>query len=204
MYTVYVNDCPLRFAHEAPPDAPALTLRYSGKTKLLLQVIGTLEGGRNPHGAVLLSPQPEKMWLDFQNLFTIIEAAGGAVLNQERLLCIYRRGSWDLPKGKLDAGENAQQAALREVEEETGVRSLSLGKQLPSTYHTYRTGKGKPILKPTYWFEMQTSQEALIAQSEEDIELAQWVALSDLGEVYEGMYKSLRVVVDALRAGHEG
>ncbi len=198
MYTVYVNDSPLRFGESPATEAPELTLRYNGKAKFLLQIIGTLEGGRNPEGAFVYADEPERLWQDFQRLYEIVPAAGGAVINDGRLLCIYRRGSWDLPKGKIDDGELQDAAALREVSEETGIQQLKLMRELPTTFHTYRSKKGIRVLKPTYWYEMQTLEENLIPQTTEDIERAEWVSLRSLAEVRSGMYPSLHVIVDSV------
>ena len=200
MYTAYVNDSPLRIAARGAsvPGAPELTLRYRGGAKFLLQLIGTLEGGRHPEGALLTAEDPEVAWADFQKLYKLVPAAGGAVVNDGRLLCIYRRGSWDLPKGKIDDGEGERDAAVREVQEETGLRDVEITRELPVTYHTYKTGKGKRILKPTFWYEMQTTQESLVPETEEDIEEARWVSPKEMAEVRAGMYRSLQPVVDAL------
>ncbi len=198
MYTVYINDSPLRFSAVAPIDKPALTLRYNGKAKFLLQVIGTLEGGRNPAGALILDEEPERVWKAFQELYEVVPAAGGAVINDGRLLCIYRRGSWDLPKGKIDEGERQDAAALREVTEETGISQLKLVRELPTTYHTYLSRKYKRILKPTYWYEMHTTQENLVPEAEEDIERAEWVAVDRLGDVRQAMYPSLHAIIDSV------
>jgi len=50
---------------------------------------------------------------------------------------IFRRGKWDLPKGKLDKGETLEQCAVREVREETGLKKIKLQSPLMTTYHTY-------------------------------------------------------------------
>lgn len=202
MYTVFVNDCPLRIADASPAAAPELTLRYNGKAKFLLQVIGTLEGGRHPDGALVLHPDPAAVWTELRSLYKEIEAAGGAVHHGSNLLCIYRRGSWDLPKGKIDAGETPSQTALREVTEETGLVDLALGQPLPTTYHTYRSPKGKRILKPTYWFAMTTKQTQLVPQTEEDIEEARWVPVAELDKIRAASYRSLWPVFEA--AQHQG
>ena len=76
-----------------------------------------------------------------------IQAGGGLVENELReVLFIFRRGKWDLPKGKLDRGETLEQCAIREVEEETGVRQLNLVRFLLITEHEY-VERGKKILK---------------------------------------------------------
>ena len=76
-------------------------------------------------------------------------AAGGIVV-RDRLVAVIHRpkyDDWSFPKGKLDPGESFEDAALREVEEETGLR-CSLGRELPST--EYRDSKGRPKLV-RYW-----------------------------------------------------
>ena len=82
-----------------------------------------------------------------------IEAAGGVVLRAGEdgyEVCMVHRpryGDWTLPKGKLDADETFEEAALREVEEETGLR-CELGQELQSTHYT--DAKGRPKLV-RYW-----------------------------------------------------
>jgi 8-oxo-dGTP diphosphatase len=76
-------------------------------------------------------------------------AAGGVVLRDGEVAVVHRPkyDDWSLPKGKLDPGEGFEEAALREVEEETGLR-CELGRELPST--EYRDAKGRPKLV-RYW-----------------------------------------------------
>jgi 8-oxo-dGTP diphosphatase len=78
-----------------------------------------------------------------------VKAAGGVVTDGGRVALIHRPkyDDWTLPKGKLDPGEDFEQAALREVEEETGMR-CRLGRELPST--KYRDAKGRRKLV-RYW-----------------------------------------------------
>ena len=78
----------------------------------------------------------------------VVQAAGGVVSRRgedgrPEVLLVHRPryDDWTFPKGKLEPGETHEQAALREVEEETGFR-CDLGRELPST--SYQDGKGRP------------------------------------------------------------
>lgn len=180
MYKIYINETPLHLTSTAerllsgPPDSKNLVLRYAGKRKFLLSVIDQLEKTRRFEKVVVFSENLENLWSDFQSAFKLIHAAGGVVFNQQhQALLIFRRGYWDLPKGKIDDGETPGKAAIREVQEETGLARLTLGPHLLDTWHTYEQG-GKRILKTTHWFLMQTDQLSLIPQQEEDIEQAVW------------------------------
>src|SRR4249919_1544763 len=84
----------------------------------------------------------------------IIKAGGGLVKNEKKeILFMFRRGKWDLPKGKLDPGESIEECAVREVVEETGLKKVELKHFLVTTYHTY-TENGKHILKESHWYNM--------------------------------------------------
>lgn len=79
-----------------------------------------------------------------------VEAAGGLVVDDDGRVALVHRpkyDDWTLPKGKLDRGESFEDAALREVEEETGLR-CELGRELGST--RYRDSRGRPKLA-RYW-----------------------------------------------------
>ena len=133
----------------------------------------------------------------FNSIFTRVEAAGGIVRNaKEEYLFIKRLGFWDLPKGKLHKKEPAAECALREVTEETGLKNLTLSRQLQSTYHIYTDRKGKEILKETYWFEMRCNEDQeLIPQLEEDITEVKWFAADELNIPLENTYASLRLLL---------
>ena len=119
----------------------------------------------------------------FFEQFSIIKAGGGLVRNNdEEILLIFRRGKWDLPKGKLDKNESLEDCALREVSEETGLRQIELGKQIATTYHTY-VERGTLILKESHWFGMTASgSELLIPQTEEGISDILWAKKDNLAE----------------------
>ena len=121
--------------------------------------------------------------------FKYIEAAGGLVYNDEgACLFIYRRDKWDLPKGKIDAGELPIEAAKREVEEECGVVVKAVNELLAETYHLYSLKK-KVVFKKTYWYSMAVSgKPKLIPQAEEDITEACWLSKNQLDEVQSNSY----------------
>ena len=130
-------------------------------------------------------------------LKTII-AAGGLVFNEKNeLLMIYRRGKWDLPKGKLDEGERIEDCAVREVMEETGLKEITRGALLTISYHTYfDKWVGEEVIKETHWYKMTASSEqSLIPQIEEDIELIRWVSGTALEECLQDSYENIVEVV---------
>lgn len=127
------------------------------------------------------SSEPEKLFKNLFKDFDEISAAGGVVVNSGRILLIKRFGFWDLPKGKLEIGEEPGFCALREVREECGLNNdLNIVKELSPTYHVYDYG-GQSILKKTYWFKMESSFSGkLIPQLEEDILECLWVPIEKI------------------------
>ncbi len=133
----------------------------------------------------------------FFSPFHIIEAAGGLVLNSNKeILFIFRRGKWDLPKGKMEAGETPEICAEREIEEETGVNQLQLIHKIIDTYHIYEE-KGLQILKKTYWFYFTTNFEGTPQpQIEEDISSISWIGKKNLELPLSNTYDSIIDVID--------
>ena len=203
MYIIYINETPLYLVER--PGEPGLDLgptvllgRYTGKPRFLLHYVDTLEKTDKYTAVILFSPDLPRLIADFEGRFKVIEAAGGLVRNASgEGLFIFRRGHWDLPKGKIDPGETKKQAAVREVQEETGIGQIELGKRLTTTYHTYRNRKNKRVLKRTYWYRMTTTDTTLIPQTEEDIETARWWPVADYARLSGPMYANIRVVVEA-------
>jgi len=132
------------------------------------------------------------MWDDFCARFQLIEAAGGVVTNSKKqVLWIRRNDKWDLPKGKVEVGEQIQEAAVREVKEECGLTSIRLGVLLGVTYHIYSC-KDVNVLKKSFWFSMSCpAQQDLIPQLEEGITEVVW-ADAALHQMYlENTYASI-------------
>jgi len=178
------------------PDKVTYVAPYMGKKKVLRQYLDLLDKNRNVRAVVLYHPDLELLWSDFKDCFKVLEAAGGYVQNaQDELLVFYRRASWDLPKGKIDPGETPEQAAVREVQEETGLVNVTLGSFLAYTYHTYLL-KNQRILKKTWWYRMKTTETLLVPQTEEDIEEIHWVEPKGWLESGVVVYPNIREVIE--------
>jgi 8-oxo-dGTP pyrophosphatase MutT (NUDIX family) len=148
------------------------------------------------HAGVFYHPSLEELKKAFYKKFALVPAAGGLVQNEkDEVLMIFRRGKWDLPKGKLDNGEKLEDCAVREVEEETGLQKIKLISSLTITYHTYYEG-ARFILKESHWYKMKVSgEQKLIPQTEEDIQEIKWVKPSELKKYFKDSFPS---VVDVL------
>jgi 8-oxo-dGTP pyrophosphatase MutT (NUDIX family) len=131
--------------------------------------------------------------------FHWIHAGGGLVRNEKNeVLLIFRRGKWDLPKGKLDKGETIEHCAVREVMEETGLPSAQIEKPLCITWHIYQEGSSF-ILKQTDWFVMKVpGSPALIPQQEENITDIAWVAANNLETYQQNTFPSVKEVLGLL------
>ncbi len=200
MYKIYINGTPLFLQSAAQVQTATseceLVTRYPGKPKFLLNYADMLEKGKRFDAVTLYADDLEQLFKDFAAHYKLIEAAGGVVFNTDhKALLIFRRGFWDLPKGKIDAGETKETAALREVQEETGLKNLQLIDFLTETYHTYKENKTR-ILKRTYWYMMRTDEMELTPQTEEDIEQAVWVELSAFLKEEDRMYGNIRDVLE--------
>lgn len=150
--------------------------------------------------AVLLHPDPEYFFRLFRQAFMPVKAAGGVVLSEGLLLFIFRNGKWDLPKGKMEPGEQQEETALREVAEETGITGHRIVRSLPDTWHIYRSPhpekKEQWILKTTFWYEMEyAGKREGVPQREEGITQVKWIPVAELGEVIANTYESLKQII---------
>lgn len=125
--------------------------------------------------------------------YEFVQAAGGIVEQDGQILMIYRLKKWDLPKGKRDNKEKIENTALREVEEECGIK-VQLKKKICNTYHTYKRN-GKNILKKTFWFSMECLDDKNISpQVEENIEEVRWMTPNEVHSALFNTYPSIRQV----------
>jgi ADP-ribose pyrophosphatase YjhB (NUDIX family) len=150
------------------------------------------------HAGVYFNSNLQELKKAFFKKFTIVNAAGGFVLNEKNeVLMMFRRGKWDLPKGKLDKGERLRQCAVREVEEECNVSGLKITAPLTVTYHTYRH-KGRIVLKETRWYRLSCSRwKNAKPQTEEDILEVKWMTRAQVRKAMKNSYASVRFLVEA-------
>ena len=150
------------------------------------------------HAGVFFHKDLEELKEAFFKKFTLIKAAGGFVLNENNeVLMMFRRGKWDLPKGKMDKKETFEECAIRETEEETGLKNIKLLSPLITSYHTYHEGS-KYVLKETKWFTMKVSgEQKLIPQAAEQISKLEWVGKNDLKEYLQNSFPSVNDVLVA-------
>lgn len=146
----------------------------------------------------IYSDNIERLWVDYcMNYFEVV-SAGGLVMNQKgKMLWILRNGHWDLPKGKVEVGEKLKEAAVREVEEETGISSLKITQDLETTYHTYEID-GVVHLKTTFWYAMEHSagDSNGVPQAIEGITEVDWKSLPIEDSIWKSSFGSIKIVVE--------
>jgi len=126
-----------------------------------------------------------------------VEAAGGIVKRKDKYLFIKRNGRWDIPKGKMEKGENPRETAQREIEEECGIEGPKVEGLILVTYHTYDY-KGKPTIKKTYWYELTyDGPRKGTPQLEEGITKVSWKSMDKIDKVLENTFVSIVDVIAA-------
>ena len=162
MYKVFSENNEIIFEQGKKDDPITSNVRIVNfeNISLLLSEIMLLELSDSYDKLVVLSKESiEKIYPEFVSQYLWIEAAGGLVLNTDnQLLMIFRNQKWDLPKGKIELGESPEKAAIREVEEETGINDIIIINEVPSSYHIFKQNN-KSYFKKTYWYEMKTTYE---------------------------------------------
>jgi 8-oxo-dGTP pyrophosphatase MutT (NUDIX family) len=199
MYKVFFNDRNVFLTDDfasAFEEKYGLFYKYRNREDLM-EIVAFFRNLKKIDTLYIFHEDMEELRTVFRSCFRFIEAAGGFVRNKKgQLLVIYRRGKWDLPKGKLEAGETFEQAALRETEEECGIQDLEIGDRMISTYHTYLIDE-KPVLKKTQWFQiLYSGNKKPVPQLKEDITETRWIELSDIDEIMKNTYGSVRDVLN--------
>ena len=200
---IYFNDKPLFLCDEMTPE----TKEYAHHDDAVMiddfshpAVNSMIHEMRQPkvHAGIFVHSDLEELRKAFWKKFLLVKAGGGLVRNgEEKYLFMFRRGVWDLPKGKLDPGETIEHCAIREVMEETGIEGVILEGPLLITYHTYDES-GKHILKETHWFRMAAPAPGeLTPQLEEQITELRWVDRAGMKALLRNTFPSIKDVIRA-------
>lgn len=196
-YRIYINDNTLIIADTIPEDGGFL-LELSTESFSFSSFYKQIEA-ESGKSYLLLDQDPKAIFKSIKKSCVIIKAAGGLVTSaKDNYLFIFRNKKWDLPKGKVEKGEKMKEAALREVEEECGVKISANKEKLCKTYHVYALG-ANIVLKKTNWYSMEVKGEPkLVPQKEEGITKACWLSKTELAPVVANTYPS---IMDVLKAG---
>ena len=203
-YKIYYNNRLIILSNRIPKTFEkdsGLFYKYQDKVELL-EIINAFEKFLHIQTLYIQHESEDELLEKVKSFYTVIEAAGGIVYNNNKqVLLIFRKGKWDLPKGKVEKGEFYKQTALREVQEECGLQQLETGNHLFDTYHVYVQDNEK-ILKRTIWYEMVLkSDEVPVPQTSEDITEVKWFDYDNLGEVMKNTYASLKEMFPLLVRG---
>jgi 8-oxo-dGTP pyrophosphatase MutT (NUDIX family) len=199
MYEVYILNRPVIFTENTEAKQNDLVFHEPSK-KQLQELPNLLRHDTAIKTVILESKNVQMLWMNFCILYKEVLAAGCVVENQDgAFLWIERNTRWDLPKGKVEPSESIEEAATREVTEETGIDRLSLRSHLRTTYHTYEED-GIPILKTTFWFHAfhDGSNTTGIPQSAEGITDVQWKFRPFGDELLENTYPSILDLVSSI------
>ena len=192
MYKVFVNDIPIIISTQK--EIGEQYTSFPLKTVRLKKVIRKILKGKLMY-VHLYHPDETKLLKLLLKKMKVVTAAGGMVLNpKEEILFIYRNNRWDLPKGKTEKNESIEDSAIREVEEETGVRDLEIKKFITRTYHVFKR-KGKLRLKETYWYEMYTEYDGdLVPEQSEGIKKAKWKNFEKSQKALQKSYANIKML----------
>lgn len=202
MYKVFISGRPLiiRRRQEASVELRDGHLHFHcNGTEELSRLLKLLHSDAEVRAIYAYNNAPDSLLDDLKSLFTVVEAAGGFVINQnDEALFIFRRGHWDLPKGKLDEGETPPAAAVREVAEECGIQPPHIEAPLNISYHVYQEN-GKQILKVTHWYLMSSTDSTdPEPQIEEDITEVRWVQRKHWRELTKHSFPNIADLVEII------
>jgi len=192
MYKVFVKDIPIILSTEKKIGKQYLAIPL--KLARFKKLINRINNGELLY-VNLYHKNEEKLEQFLRKKLPVVEAAGGLVMNgKKEILFIRRNSKWDLPKGKIEKNETHVEAAIREVEEETGVKNLEVKKFLTTTYHVFKQND-KFKLKVTYWYEMYTDfSGSLTPQVDEGIKKVKWKNFGKSQKALQDSYENIKLL----------
>ncbi|MDO1499841.1 NUDIX domain-containing protein [Winogradskyella maritima] len=191
-YTVYVGDKPIVLTTDFKEEDNSKTfLLKSVKMGKVIKLLNKTDIAE----VRLVDKNVDKLLKRFLKKLPKVTAGGGKVFNAKGdILFIYRNDKWDLPKGKTEKKESIEDSAIREVEEETGVKDLKIVKPLPKTYHIFKRN-GRHKVKITHWFEMKTDYTGpLHPEENEGITKVEWLNSKSSEDALHNSYANIKLL----------
>lgn len=190
MYKVFVNNSVIILSTESrvSEEYTSINITEVDLKSIIEQLV------KNPELKFhLYHKNEEKLFTHLLKKIPVVVAGGGKVYNKKRdILFIHRNGKWDLPKGKTEKKESIEQSALREVEEETGIRNLEITRFLQRTFHVFKRD-GEYRLKLTYWFEMYSEYKGeFTPQKNEGIKKVKWKSFKKSKKALKNTYSAIK------------
>jgi len=193
MYKIFVGDKPI-----------ILTTKVEQETNFKNYLLETVNIGKviteikksHLQAIHLIHNDKDDLLKIFLKLLPNVVAGGGMVKNKKgEVLFIYRNNKWDLPRGKAERNETIEETSIREVEEETGVKGLTIENPLQTTYHIFKRG-GRNRIKITYWYKMQTNYKGkLKPQEKEGITRVEWLNEEQIVVAMKNSYANIKLLV---------
>jgi 8-oxo-dGTP pyrophosphatase MutT (NUDIX family) len=190
MYEVFVNENRIvLLSHSCEQHEKT---KQIGSKKALRELVNSLLVRQKKNPVYLRFSEAKDPLVLFKKSFKEVIAAGGLVRNKKHeVLFIYRNNKWDLPKGKVEKNEGLEEAAVREVCEETGLPDVILGPQRAITYHIFRR-RGELRLKTTFWYDMRSDFKGkLEPQLDEGITEVVWLGDAEQHVALRHSYKNI-------------
>lgn len=200
MYKVFINDRTIILTDDLSDYSSGFDTLFihHASDQAFFESIDLLNSSNVVKHLCVFSKDLTKLWNTFTSHYKNIKAAGGIVQKDGKVLMILKNGFWDLPKGKIDGVESAEIAAIREVAEECGLKSLSIQKELPITYYFF-TEKNELVLKETKWFLMISETEGpLKGDEKEGITEVKWMDKSEWEEASQKSHLSVMEMLTSI------
>lgn len=193
MHKIFVGDKPIILTTKVERENNFKN--YLLDTVAIGKVIKDLQR-KNIASVRLIGKNEETLLKKFLKLLPNVVAGGGKVFNDKgEVLFIYRNNKWDLPKGRVENKESIEEGAIREVEEETGVKDLKVVRPLEMTYHIFKRN-GKHRIKITYWYEMFSNYKGkLIPEEKEGITKVAWLDKKQAQKALTNSYANIKLLV---------
>jgi 8-oxo-dGTP pyrophosphatase MutT (NUDIX family) len=196
MYKVFIDHKPVLFIQKEEFSAGEIVAEAK-EVETLSDLKPLLKKASIQEPVYLLSKNPKKAFKRFFKSFKKIDAAGGIVQRKEKFLVIKRKGLWDIPKGRIDKGESAEDACVREIMEECGIEGHTIVHPLTDTYHVMKWN-GQPALKHTFWYMLSyDGPKETQPETKEGITAAKWMSREKLLGIRKKTFGSINVVLDA-------